>query len=115
MTGTGIPKRKSTQTVESDGAMSAPPPWLERSYLIGLVAIGIAVDWYCAFEWYFRRYSFWSGTVFYRMALIVLSCAAIGFLATLPRRGRWQLGVAVFFFASVNVSGNLLLWWVAHR
>ena len=98
--------------------MNAWPPWLERSYLIGFVIGGVGVDWYCAFEWFAGRYSLWSGTVFYRMVLIVLSCAAVGFLASLTRREkwqRWQLGVAVFAFASVNVSGNLLLWWVGHR
>jgi hypothetical protein len=92
------------------------PPWFERSFWIGLVTAGIAIDWYCAFEWFSRRYSFWSGTVVHRMVLIVLSCAAIGFLATfLPNRDKRKLSVLMFFFASVNVSGNLLMSWIGHR
>src|SRR6266567_2154166 len=112
MMGIGVPKLKRIHAVGANSAMSAWPPWLERSYLIGLVIAGVAMDWYCAFEWFSKRYSFWSGTVFYRMVLIVLSCAAVGFVATLPLGQRWQGGVVVFFFASGNVSGNLLLWWV---
>jgi|SRR5579864_846859 len=115
MTGPGVPNRKSTYQIESYAATREWPPWLEQSYLIGLVTVGVAIDWYCAFEWFSRRYSFWSGSVIRRMVLIVLSCAAVGFLATLPRRDRWQVGVAVFASASATVSGNLLLWWVGHR
>ena len=115
MTRTSLSNGEGTRAVESNGEMSAWPLWFERSYLIGLATAGVAIDWYCAFEWFSTRYSFWSETVFYRMLLIVLPCAAIGLLSTFPRRGRWQVGVVVFFFASVNVSGNLLLWWVGHR
>ena len=91
------------------------PLWRERAYLIGFVVGGIAADWYCAFEWFSGRYSFLSGTVIQRMVLIVLSCAAIGFLAILPRRDKWQVGVVIFGSASATVSGNLLMWWTGHR
>ena len=75
----------------------------------------VASDWYCAFEWFSEKYPFFSDPVISRMAAIVLSCASVGFFATLPRRARWQVGIVVFFFASITVSGNLLLWWVGHR
>jgi hypothetical protein len=111
---TGMSKR-GPQPHEVNSAVRAWPPWFEWCFLIGLVIGGVASDWYCAFEWFSRKFSFYSEPVFYRMVLIVLACASIGFVATLPRGGKWQVGVVMFFFASVTVSGNMLLWWVGHR
>jgi len=98
-----------------NGATRAWPPWFQWCFVIALAIGAVASDWYCAFEWFSRKYSFCSEPVLYRMLLIVLSCASIGFLATFPRGTRWQVGVVVFFSVSITVSGNLLLWWVGHR
>jgi hypothetical protein len=112
---TGMSKREGPPAGRVERAVQAWPPWFEWCFLIGLVIGGVAIDWYCAFEWFSRRFSLNSEPVFYRMAPIVLSCASIGLLASFPRGGKWQVGVVMFFFASVTVSGNILLWWVGHR
>jgi hypothetical protein len=87
----------------------------ERSYWIAFAVTGIAVDWYCAFEWFRGEYSFWSGTVLHRTALIVLSCTALGCLATLLPPRKWQIGVLIFFWASAQVSYFQLMSSIAHR
>jgi hypothetical protein len=108
-------RREERQTVESSGMLRAWPSWLEWCFVIGLILGGIGWDWYCAFEWFSGKYSLYSGPVFTRMSLIVMSCALVGFLAVRLRGGRWQVGVAVFFLTSGTVSGNILLWWIGHR
>jgi hypothetical protein len=112
---TGLSKRERLQSLDSGRAHGAWPPWLEWCLLIGFVVAGVGWDWYCAFEWFSRRYSLASAPVLGRMASLVLLCASIGFIAALLRGKKWQVGVVVFFLASGTLSGNLLLWWVGHR
>ena len=103
---------RSNHGFAPSGDKSAWPHWVERFYLIGASVTGIAIDWHCAFEWFGGKYSFWSGTVLQRMALIVLLCAAIGCFAMFAQRNKWQLGITLFFAASANLSFNLLLSWI---
>lgn len=107
--------RNGTRANDLNDATGAWPPWFEWCFVIALVIGAVASDWYCAFEWFSKRYFFCSEPVLLRMLLIALPCACVAFITTFPRGTRWQVGVVVFFSASVTVSGNLLWWWAEHR
>jgi len=92
---------KKQHAIESNG-LSVGPQSLKRSHVIGFVFTGVTVGPKGVFP----------GKPF--KCAIPVSCAAIGFLAGLPRRERWQVGVAIFLSASATFSGNLLLWWIGH-
>ena len=102
------------ETGTTDQDASSWPTWIENCFLIGCVCIGVACDWYCAFEWFLERSAVFSSTVVARMLLIVFSCASLGVLYVLLGKKRWELAIVTFFGASVNLSGLMLLSWV-HR
>jgi hypothetical protein len=93
------------------------PMWFEYLVVTAAAIGGVAIDWYCAYEWLFERYSFWSRPVLERTAMIVLSCAFTGFLTVFWQRGRgrWQAGVAAFFGVSVAFSGYMFMSWVTRK
>jgi uncharacterized membrane protein YraQ (UPF0718 family) len=107
--------RSGGQKIESENRVTEWPMWLEYFVFIGFILIGVGSDWYCAFDWFSGKYSPFTMRVLARAALIVLSCACIGLLAVIWRRGRRREGVAFFFLSSITFSGNMLLWRIGHR
>ena len=105
------------KTAEYRDRAESWPMWLEYLLVIALSIGGVACDWYCAYEWFSGKYSFWSGRVLERMAVIVIACAFIAFLTIFWQRGRgrWQAGVAAFCGVSVAFSGNMLVFWIGRH
>jgi hypothetical protein len=80
-----------------------------------LIILGVVSDWYCAYEWFQKEYSFCSAEVLTRMLLIVLACAAIGAMTAIYRGKGWVSGVGMFSYSSVLVTGNMIMWWIGHK
>ena len=106
-------KRERRQAIESLDALKAKQPWW---LVLCFATVGVGCDWYCAFKWFSGRYSLLSGIVLVRMGLIVLLCTAVASIAVCVVRGaRLRDIAAVFFLASITLSGNVLIWLDAHR
>ena len=99
------------QEVENDDTESIRPLWIDGCFSVG----GVLCDWYCAFEWFAGRNSFFSRPVLYTTGVIVVLCAGISFLAARLVGRRLQESASMFFLVSVLLLGNMLMWWTNHR
>ena len=95
----------------TDSIQARQPWWLVVCWATG----GVALDWYCAFEWFSGRYSLYSAHVLRTMGLFVLLYGTLAFLTVRLVRARWRDIAAVFWIISLMVSGAMILHWTAHR
>jgi hypothetical protein len=88
------------------------PRWSDSAW----VAIGLAVDWRCAFEWSAGRSPFYSELVLGRALLIVLACAGVAFLSiSMIRPARWRYAFLLFGVFSMAAYRLLSNHWIAAR
>ena len=100
------------QAAENQDTARSRPWGIDSCFVIA----GLGCDWYLAFQWFFGRYSFFSELVLRRFSLIAGLCAVIAVLAVRTvRRAKPRDATVVFFVASVNVLGGVLIWWDVHR
>lgn len=89
----------------------ARPWWIDWCFVI----VGVACDWYLAFEWFSEKYSLFSTTVLRAAALVVVLCALVSMLLARILGGKVRESAGAFFLTSGTLLGNLLMWWAAHR
>jgi hypothetical protein len=88
-------------------------PWWRQ---LCWAAIGVGLDWRCAFEWFAGRSAFYSEPVLDRAVLIVLACAGAALLIVcLSRSVRLWFASALFLGLSAVVYDLLSVHWTAHR
>jgi len=79
-------------------------------------AIGLALDWRCAFEWFAGRSSFYSEIVLGRTVLIVLACAGVSLLLVcVVRTAKWRDALLLFSLFSMAVYRILSNHWTVIR
>lgn len=92
--------------------MKAQPWWLAWCF----AAIGLGLDWRCAFEWFAGKYVFYSEPVLDRTVLIVLACAGVALVAVwLTREPRWRVASTLFLVFSASLYRSLSNHWTAYR
>jgi hypothetical protein len=105
-----VPERETPPEIE--GTVTARQNRLPDWYLVSYcVVFGVGGDWACAFQWFSRRYYFFSGPVVGVTGLIVALCAAIGFLVARMMRRDWRTALLVFALASW-IGGNAVVRWL---
>jgi hypothetical protein len=92
--------------------IKAQPWWLAWAF----AAIGLALDWRCAFEWFAGKSAFYSEIVLGRTVLIVLACAGVSLLLVcIVRAARWRDALLPFSVFSMAVYRVLSNHWIATR
>ena len=72
------------------------PDWPIVAYCF---TVGLGCNWACAFLWFSRRYSLFSGPVVGATGLIIVLYAAIALLLGLVTGGKWRTALLVFLVA----------------
>jgi hypothetical protein len=102
------PRRR--QVVED--RISAQPWWLAWLF----AAIGVGLDWRCAFEWFAGKYAFYSEPVLDRAILVVLACAGVALLVDwVTREPRLRVASTLFLMFSACLYRFLSNHWTAYR
>jgi hypothetical protein len=100
---------RGQQQVENRDTKKARPWWVDWCLVTVCVIGGAGWDWWGAFDWFSGRFALCSGPVLRALGLIVLLCAATGFLAGYVVEGKWRGAALVFLLASIFVSGYIVL------
>jgi len=107
-----VPGRETQQEIEGRGTVTTRQNRLPDWYIVTYcVVIGVGLDWACAFQWFFRRYAFFSGPVLGATTLIVALYASIGFLVARMMRRDWRTALLLFGLASW-IGGNVAVRWL---
>ena len=114
-----ILKRETSQVIEDPDSPESTKAWLHRwpvwCFAIWCIVGGLAFDWYCAYEWFAGKHTYFSIPVLGVMGLIVLVCISISIIVVLLTKEKWIVVVIVFAVASCSLCRVLLSWWGAHR
>jgi hypothetical protein len=91
--------------------IKSQPWWLVWFF----AAIGLGLDWRCAFEWFSGKYVFYSETVLDRTILIVLACTTAALLAVWFTGARRRDALLLFSGFSMALYDMLSNHWTAYR
>jgi len=104
--GAGMISKRDERTVQE-----RQPWWLVVCWAVS----GVGLNWYCAFEWFFGKYSPCSVHVLRVMSLSALLYGTVAFLVVRLVGARLRDTAAVFLVISLTISGVMLVHWAAHR